>query len=160
LATSVLALVIGTCVSTYFAVQAIYHANVATAESTKSARRLYISEMRQVQQAWADSNLPLVNHLLSSQLPENTGGKDYRGFEWYYWHRLLHDHSYVLDLGMEASPSMAFNAAGTLLAVAYADGHFGIWNYLTGEYRDYSTSQSSSGVTCLAFKPAGDCVAL
>ncbi len=87
----------GTVLSTYFAVQAQLRATEADghAELVKhgkriSDERLYISDMRQVQQAWEENNVGLALELLDRHRPQATAEKDYRGFEWYYWQRRIH----------------------------------------------------------------------
>src|SRR5262249_18571156 len=76
-----LVLVAGTVVSSFFAVQ-------AGRRAPQAARRLYVADLRLVQQAWEQGQPGRARELLDAQRPEHTGGADLRGFEWYYWDRL------------------------------------------------------------------------
>jgi WD40 repeat protein len=105
----VCALLLGIAVSSYFAVQSMRHAeqeqikaeeadkekNIALEEKERARasefralRNLYISTMSQADLAWKSSEVAMVRYLLQSQEPQNTGGHDFRGFEWHYLNRL------------------------------------------------------------------------
>lgn len=83
-ATVVVALVVGTLVASYFAVQ-------ANERARESDRRLYVAHMHLIQQAWNDNHIARLSELLDGLRPARTGGIDLRGFEWHYWRRLCDD---------------------------------------------------------------------
>jgi WD40 repeat protein len=139
----VCALLLGTVVSSYFAVQSARHAeqeqlkadeadkekNIALEEKERAResefrarRNLYISTMSQADLAWKTSETDRVGELLHSQEPEQTGGHDFRGFEWHYLNRLnnaaLHTWSYPNHRRVS---SVAFSPNGRRIASAASD---------------------------------------
>src|SRR5262245_34494157 len=77
----VLALLAGTAVAWYLAVEAHDQARQAQAnadraleEKWNSDRRLYLSIMLLAQNAWDQADIPRLGELLEGQLPERTGG--------------------------------------------------------------------------------------
>ena len=75
-----LVLIVGIVVSWYFAAQASKRERQAT-------RRLYVADMRMVQQSWEEDQRGRMRDLLDGETPDKTNGTDLRGFEWYYWDR-------------------------------------------------------------------------
>jgi WD40 repeat protein len=59
------------------------------AAEREAHRLLYPIVLRAARPTWEQNDLDTLWELLDSQTPEKTGGEDLRGFEWYYWHRLL-----------------------------------------------------------------------
>jgi WD40 repeat protein len=140
----VLAVASGAAVASVFAIQASHRADSeaqqrqkaeqlgieanARAEGEKQERkkaedfafqalqRLYISDMRLVQQAWQQGRYDRVRELLDDQRPERTGGKDLRGFEWYYWQRCLDFPLRTVSCGYPIKDS-TLSPDGRLLAV-------------------------------------------
>jgi WD40 repeat protein/tRNA A-37 threonylcarbamoyl transferase component Bud32 len=97
LATVALSLLLGAGAATGLAVWALGERDRADREATEAndnARRAYergyISDLRLAQRAWEDTQPDRLLELLEAQQPDNTGGIDLRGFEWYYWWRLAH----------------------------------------------------------------------
>jgi WD40 repeat protein len=154
------ALLGGTAVSAFFAVQSDLHARQADANAGRadreaddaraqkqladdltddlrgkkriSDRRLYVSDMRLAQRAWEDGDLPRLRELLAGQRPENTGGEDFRGFEWRYWDRLAHPDRLTLA-GRAGVRQAAFAAGGGPVALDLNDGSVCLWNPTTGK---------------------------
>ncbi len=130
-------LVIGTLVSSYFAVQADEKAAEATAnekrandEKLMANRFLYVARMNLAQAAWEDTRAGETVRLLELSQPaagQAGGPNDLRGFEWHYWDRLCH--SSLLDLKghISAVNSVAFSADGKRLASASNDGTVKVW---------------------------------
>jgi WD40 repeat protein/tRNA A-37 threonylcarbamoyl transferase component Bud32 len=103
IASVALALLVGTCVSTYFALEAIgrqqaeINAAVAEVEARDARaanelfqRHLYLTKMLVAQTAWEEVRLQDLSDLLEAVRPEHTSGTDHRRFEWYYWQRASH----------------------------------------------------------------------
>jgi WD40 repeat protein/serine/threonine protein kinase len=92
----VLAMAVGTVISTQFALRAADEAHLAQQESERARqsefrtlRNLYVSQMNQAWLSWQAAQVSRVRELLDAQEPRHTGGHDFRGFEWHYLHRLL-----------------------------------------------------------------------
>ena len=86
--------------------------------------------------AWRDADIARMLFLLGEQRPERTGGKDLRGFEWYYLWRLCH--SDLLTLRGHSGPvwGVCFSPDGTRV-VGFGGirdaGVITIWDRATGE---------------------------
>jgi WD40 repeat protein len=97
------------------------NARRATENAREAARRLYISDLRLVQQAWEQGNYDRARELLEGQRPEHTGGEDLRHFEWYYWQRCLDFPLRTLTVCDPEQGGMAYDLAvspdGGVLAV-------------------------------------------
>jgi WD40 repeat protein len=86
----------------------------------------YAMTMRSAQQAWMDGSVRQTQEFLDSVTPR-PGETDRRGFEWYYFHRLLQ----ALPLS-GLSLSVAYSPDGRLLAAT--DRHdIQLWNTATRE---------------------------
>ena len=107
----VLLLLLGSIVSTSFAIHADQNATIArqlasdketlalvaelqAAEAADSERlrskELYVARMNLVQRAWEQENTPRMLQLLNSLAPTSKDDPDLRGFEWRYWWNVLH----------------------------------------------------------------------
>ncbi|MFO0871938.1 MAG: serine/threonine-protein kinase [Pirellulales bacterium] len=60
----------------------------ADAETDVARRRLYAAQMNLAQAAWNDATIGRLHQLLDASRPQETGGSDLRGWEWFYWQRL------------------------------------------------------------------------
>jgi WD40 repeat protein/serine/threonine protein kinase len=170
----VMALLAGVVVSASFAVQADKNARDAQtkaglAESEKVrandnallfARRAYLSDLRQAQQAWEQGQIHFVRELLSQQLPEQTGGADLRNFEYYYWQRLCSLDLRTLRGHTGPVLSVAFSPDGTHLAsgcggrVGKFVGEVKVWDMITGQ--ETLTFNGHTGqITSVAYSPDG-----
>jgi WD40 repeat protein/serine/threonine protein kinase len=171
----VISLMLGTGIATYFALEArreAAHAREKEGLAEAKAReaednlalarsRLYISDMRLTQRAWQEGQFERFDELLDEQRPEQTGGTDYRGFEWYYWQRVRHGELCVLEGHRASVTCVAFSADGKRLASGGRDQTVKIWDVVTGrEVRTIDAkvkveSPQADEVTSLAFSPDG-----
>ena len=129
LAVVAVALVSGTCVSTYFAIEANGRKEAelnaaiaglkereAQAAHRQGQQHLYLSKMLAAQSAWDNAELARLSEVLESVRPRYTGD-DYRRFEWHYWQRALH--SELLTVPCDAPMcSVQFSPDGALVAFA------------------------------------------
>ncbi len=145
----VVALVLGTTVATFFAIEANHKAaealeqkdradkqkgradeqvEVAKANAHLANDRAYISDLRLVQRAWEENQVGLVHELLEGQRPEKTGGEDLRHFEWRYWWRMSHNELHTIQTHTGVSGvtyvvnGLAFSPDGRHLASCGGEG--------------------------------------
>src|SRR5262249_59906349 len=84
----VLALILGTGVSTTLAIRADREARRARDEKVQSDGRLYLAEMHLAEQAWQGGRIELVSqHLLQAIESLGPEDPDPRDFEWHYLQR-------------------------------------------------------------------------
>ncbi len=116
---------------------------------------LYLARAKQAHRAWLDGNLPLADELLTALVPQ-TGGDDYRGFEWHYLRALTGKAGRVLGTHAGGAAATAFSRDGLRLASAGADGKVLLWD---GDgfvrLRELTTSRRPAPALCLAFSPGG-----
>jgi WD40 repeat protein len=180
----VLSLLSGTTAATFFAFQADRRArdaqdNAAQAEANatqmraekeradlesqkardkeKEARRnLYIAHINLAQRAWESGQAARARELLQQHTPERTGGQDFRGFEWYYLHRLCHPETLTLEAGKPLA-AVAYSPDGKLLAAGGGDGAAGVvqlWDPATGKVVRSLTGHPAQ-VSAVAFNRDG-----
>ena len=174
-------LVLGSIISSYFAVQATIQARLALAEkqranvkadealaSAKQARNekdradvkadearrnLYVSHMNLAQAAWQDARVGRVLDLLKQHEPQ-PGAEDLRGFEWHYWNRLGHSYQMSLEGHGNGVTSVAFSADGKRLASASLDGTAKVWDATSGQ-ETLTLKGHTAFVYSVAFSPDG-----
>lgn len=174
----VLALAGGTAFSLFFAWQAADRATEAQNNATKAqeqeqaaklnaaraetqrhlaAVRLYDADMRRAQEMWEQGRPDLVRELLDAQSPERKGGEDLRGFEWYYWRRVL-DSPLTLRGHAGKVSALQFSPDGARLVTASEDETVRMWDVGTGrELR--ALRGHGSVVSGVCFSPDGTRVA-
>ena len=136
------ALVVGTLVSVYFAIQATHRADEAgcSAEQARLAqgnertqreeavhqqkiaeqqrdaagRNLYVADMHLVQQAWQSGDIARPQELLARHVPQ-AGQPDYRGWEWHFLDGLSHGFVSLPGHALTIS-SLAWSSDGQHLA--------------------------------------------
>jgi tRNA A-37 threonylcarbamoyl transferase component Bud32 len=160
-------MVIGTSVSLFWARRAEIKANEATANATRAGkaekranreaatakaneatakanemmarRHFYAGQMNLAQRAFEDGRLERAKTFLSSQTPENTGGVDLRGFEWYLMWQKAHPELRTFEGWSFAT----FNQDGRFVAtrgMRERGFHVVVWDTRDGELcRSYST---------------------
>src|SRR5262249_53671471 len=141
LAALLLALSAGTTVSTLFAIRADDRARgeaearrEAEAFARKASKNLYISDMRLVPAFWESGQADLARELLERQRPENTGGVDWRHFEWYYWDRCCQKPLRTIA-ATDRTPGQSFSlsAGGTRFATQSGQCRIVGWDTGTGK---------------------------
>ena len=167
---SAAALVLGTLVSTYFALRANQKAAEAQANARRatqetlranleaehardekrlSDRRLYHAEISLARQAWRDGQRDLVRHHLESLVPERPEDPDLRGFEWYYLRRICQ-----WDFTLHGGTSVAFSPDGRRIVAGSPDGT--VWLRENGTEREVHTLRGHAGaVNAVAYGPDG-----
>jgi tRNA A-37 threonylcarbamoyl transferase component Bud32 len=76
-----------------------------------ASRRLYDARMNMVQRCWEDSNVLTMQEILEDQHPRNQGGVERRGWEWYYWERMLVTGQEILRGRTSALNSVTFSGS-------------------------------------------------
>ncbi len=115
----------------------------ASRDEDEARHRAYISDMRLAQQAWESRDIGRLEELLAGQRPERTGETDYRGFEWYYWQRVLNSQLRSLEGHTGQVTSLAFSPDGRQVASGSADQTVKVWDVVTG--RAFLTLTGHSG---------------
>ena len=120
--------------------------------------------MNLVQRAWERADLATVRNLLERHLPKGAE-PDNRGWEWYYYWRLLHSAQYTLE-GLASVRSIAFQPTSwslkeptkMLLAIACEDGSVLLWD-AAARGKPRLVRHEKTLVRCLAFSPDGKTLA-
>jgi WD40 repeat protein/serine/threonine protein kinase/Flp pilus assembly protein TadD len=138
---------------------------LAERKENEARLNLYISQMNLVQREYEANNIARVRELLEDQIPREPSARDWRGFEWHYWHRLSHRELLTLQGHTGPVRSVAFSPDGTRLASAgdYREGEdwkelwkgeVKLWDAATGQelltLRGYANS-----ISAVAFSPDG-----
>jgi hypothetical protein len=100
------------------AAEAIRQRNRADEEAERRRRHLYISDMNVAMQAWDHANVLRVNELLRRHVPQ-AGQEDLRGFEWYYLWRLCQRSRNTPRIETGIAGDLAFSPNGKVLAVGH-----------------------------------------
>ncbi len=102
--------------------------NIAQNLAQTRRRELYTTQMSLAAQAWETNNLTRLRELLAGHFP-TSGEDDLRGFEWYYFWRLLHRNGQILSLSHPSGvTSAAYSPDDTLLATACEDQIVRLWS--------------------------------
>ncbi len=125
----------------------------AEADKQRDEARLtaYVAGINLAQRYWEENNVVRARELLE-EIPKEAGGKDLRGFEWYYLSRLFHSELLTLlgDAGMVER--VAFSPDGQRLATL--GERTVIRESATGKEL-FSLTDNAVGVLSVAFSPDG-----
>jgi len=152
-----LTLVLGTLVSSFFAVRANVRAEEAIAERERVRHMLYDSDLILAQKSWEDGNVRQMLHLLEEHRP-SADQNNLTGWEWAYLWNLSHRDLRTLkghELGVYG---VAFSPNGQFVASCSEDGDIRVWDVDTGAAA--TAPLKSDGVIFeIAFSPDGSQIA-
>jgi WD40 repeat protein/serine/threonine protein kinase len=139
-----LVLVVATAVSSWLALR-------ATLAERTAQRHVYVAHMNLAQSDWEENRLERLVSLLDEHLPA-PNEDDLRGFEWYYWRRLV-DTPVLTLRGHDGILSWAiYSPDGKSIASASHDFTAKLWDAASGrELRTFSGHQDF--VLDIAFSP-------
>ena len=121
----------------------------AVAGERLAQQLLYTADMRLVQQDWDQNNVRGVHRLLS----ETRDNQD-RGFEWYYWQRLMHLELQTLRGHTATILSVAYSPDGSRLVTGSKDKTAKVWDAASGKQLLTLTGHSDS-INSAVFTPDG-----
>lgn len=149
--TAAIALIITIAVSA-LALYAFRQRNRAEQQESASRRILYAAQINLAEQAWNNANITRLQELLEKHLPAD-GQEDLRGFEWYYYWRLLHrDHATITH--NHVPTTVALSPDGQLLATAGTDHSIHLWMVSTRQHLARLTGHTNQ-IWKIAFSPDG-----
>jgi WD domain, G-beta repeat len=151
MAVVVIALLVGTTVSTYFAIR-------ANQEKELSEYRLYLAEMIAARQAWQEGRITLVEQYLQAHEPKRPGERDRRGFEWYYLQRLCQLNLRTIRSLAGGAFCLVVSPDGRTLATGGRDNSVKLWDVATGQ-EIRTLGRHTRPVQAVAFRPDGHTLA-
>jgi WD40 repeat protein/tRNA A-37 threonylcarbamoyl transferase component Bud32 len=171
LAIVALVLLVGSCVSTYYAIRATRGESLANANASRalaarslSDRRLYDSQVNLARRAWRDGQIALTEERLDAQVPTGPDSDDLRDFEWHYLRRLCRQdlHTFVGAAG--PFWNLAYGPDGRQLACAGGerfgqDGAVIVWDLVTGKSTPRDTGKPTGPFRTVSFSPDGQWLA-
>jgi WD40 repeat protein/serine/threonine protein kinase len=125
----------------------------ADAKAKEVQKHLYVDTLHLVQSAWENHDDGQVNDYLKSFLPQ-PGQEELRGFEWYYWNRLLNRDLRTFARQNSHFTCVAYAPDGKRMASGAGDGSAVIWNPDTGTSILALPTQEKA-VRGIAFSPDG-----
>lgn len=129
--------------------------HLATQESERRRRLLYVADMNAALQALNENDIRRVRELLDRYALDRDD--DLRGFEWYYLWARSHQRGRRIELPSKAN-FVALSRGGTRLAIAHRDGFVTVWDVRTKELEDEFPALNSWD-TFVAFSPTDNVVA-
>src|SRR5262249_51462111 len=125
----------------------------AELQRDQAQRNLYVLHMNLAQRAWEESRVERVRELLDAHA-DPAGGRDVRGFEWYYLDRLGHSVRHTFREHDKPVASVAFSTDGQLVASAGQDGIVKVWE-VAGQKVRLNLKGHVGSVSSVAFSPDG-----
>jgi WD40 repeat protein len=123
--TAIFASIILTAIAA-MAFYALRQSKRASEQEAANRKLLYAAQMNLAGQAWDNANMARLTELLERHKPVNDQ-EDLRGFEWYYYWRLLHRARATLPHD-NLVISVAYSPDGKLLATAGSDHLIYLWD--------------------------------
>jgi WD40 repeat protein/serine/threonine protein kinase len=115
----------------------------------RADHQLYVADMNLAQQAWEQNNIGQLRQLL-----EDTQGSPYRGFEWCFWQRLIHLELKTLRGHLDGVYAVAFSPDGQRIVTGSADMTAKVWEAASG--RELLTLRGHKNeIHSVAFSPDG-----
>ena len=128
-------------------------ANWANEERGRTERISYSADMNIVRHAYEDGDYRQAISLLRAHQPV-ANREDLRGFEWYYYWRLLHRDLYTFRQESKSIVfSVAFSPNGRILASADGDGVIKLWDVKSHRQIKSFRNRSHAEITCVVFVP-------
>jgi eukaryotic-like serine/threonine-protein kinase len=135
-------------------VATLRQARIANELAQSRRRVLYAAQMNLAAQAWNSNNLARVRELLIGHLPA-PGEEDLRGFEWYYFWRLLHSNGQLFSLSHSKGLWRAtYSPNGEQIASVGEDNAIHLWDAATGQHSKALTGHTDL-IKNIAYTPDG-----
>jgi WD40 repeat protein len=119
----------------------------ANAEERLKFLQQYVADMRLLPELWKNARIDLIRDRLRAYADGRPD--DPRGFEWYYWDRLVNAASPTWNAG-DAIRSLDWSLDGRTLLVADARGRLLSWDRSTGASREVRDADSGTIVVASA----------
>jgi WD40 repeat protein/serine/threonine protein kinase len=134
--------------------KAILSADEAIVQRNIAVHGLYVSDMNRAQEAWRNGQLGLTLDLLRKYEPENSGGLNLRGFEWYYLKRICTPELMAFRAHTAPVLCVARSPDGRWIASGSEDGVIMVWDVIAN--KEMLLLQTHVGaIRALAFSPNG-----
>jgi WD40 repeat protein/serine/threonine protein kinase/tetratricopeptide (TPR) repeat protein len=126
----------------------------ALEQELRQRQLVYPFRMSQLMTDWERGDVPGVQRHLEALIP-TPGQKDVRGYEWYYFWKLLHNSRLTLFGHSRAAQGLAFSPDGRTLASSGDDGLIKFWDVATGQQRSAFGPFKGVGVFRVTFTADG-----
>jgi WD40 repeat protein/serine/threonine protein kinase len=124
------------------------------------ARRLYLSDMNRVEQAYEDGNIGLTISLLQKHIPVGEGEEERRGFDWYHWWHRAHSHARtIVGPRTWGCASLVTAPDGKTIAAGFPGRWVLIYDLLRGEEVQRLGKYDDGGFVSLAYVRDGTVLA-